>query len=319
MLRCSLALLVLIAPLTACKSGPANRTAVERPEAWSSSGTPLVRPALEAERRARLEADLASARAAYKADTQSEDAAIWPGRRLGYLGRFEDAVAAFSRGLEVHPDSYKLLRHRGHRYITLRRFDEAAADLSRAARLVEGVPDEIEPDGAPNRLNLPRSTSHSNIFYHLGLVHFLRGEFEAAERAYERCLEFSGNDDMLVATAHWLYMTRRRMGKEQEAAAILERIRPEMDIIENGAYHRLLLMYKGELGPEELLGAPGGGAVDDSTVGFGVGNWYLSIGDRAKARRVFERVVSGPSWPAFGHIAAEAELARLAADRPRPR
>ncbi len=47
-----------------------------------------------------------------------------------------------------------------------------------------------------------------------------------------------------------------------------------------------------------------------ATQGYGVGNYYYVTGDREQARRVFERVVSGAGWNAFGFIAAEAELAR---------
>ena len=47
-----------------------------------------------------------------------------------------------------------------------------------------------------------------------------------------------------------------------------------------------------------------------ATYGYGVGHWYLVNGQRARAREIFERVVSGAQWPAFGFMAAEAELAR---------
>ena len=58
---------------------------------------------------------------------------------------------------------------------------------------------------------------------------------------------------------------------------------------------------------------------DDShgaTLGYGVGNWYMLNGQENKAREIFERVTNGPYWPAFGFIAAEADLARLGESRP---
>jgi hypothetical protein len=48
-----------------------------------------------------------------------------------------------------------------------------------------------------------------------------------------------------------------------------------------------------------------------ATQGYGVGNWYYVNGDRAKAKEIFEKVVSGPQWSAFGYIAAEADLQRM--------
>jgi len=263
------------------------------------------------ERRAVLEADLAAARAEYEADPSSEDAAIWLGRRLGYLGRYEEAIGVFGRGIAEHPQSYKLLRHRGHRYITVRDFDRAIADLTRASELIKGVRDEVEPDGAPNRLNKPRSTSHSNIWYHLGLAYYLKGDYESALKAYRRCMEFSWtNDDQLVATSQWLYITLRRLGRDREAAAVLAPIRGNMDVIENGAYYRLLMMAKGQLQAEEVLGSAGETAIDDASTGYGVGAWYWVNGDRGRAREVWGRVVKGEGAAAFGYIAAEAELGR---------
>jgi hypothetical protein len=111
-----------------------------------------------------------------------------------------------------------------------------------------------------------------------------------------------------------MYMTLRRLGHHAEARALLDPITADMEIIENDAYHRRLLMYKGEVEPEELLDLR---AVDDpdqalniATQGYGVGNWYLVQGDPEQAREIFLRIVDGTSWAAFGYIAAEAELAR---------
>jgi hypothetical protein len=47
-----------------------------------------------------------------------------------------------------------------------------------------------------------------------------------------------------------------------------------------------------------------------ATQGYGVGNWYLVSGDRAKARAIFDKVVVGRAWAAFGFIAAAADLKR---------
>jgi hypothetical protein len=68
-------------------------------------------------------------------------------------------------------------------------------------------------------------------------------------------------------------------------------------------------MYRGELAADSLL-AGGADPLTVATQGYGVGNWYLYNGDRARAMQVFRRVVAGGNWGAFGYIAAEAELAR---------
>ena len=120
---------------------------------------------------------------------------------------------------------------------------------------------------------------------------------------------------MLVATSHWLYMTLRRLGRDDEAAKVLTPISKEMDVIENGSYHRLLLLYKGELAATDLLrtfGAEGG--LDDVTTAYGVGNWHLYNGRRAEAEAMFLRILSAKTqWAAFGYLNAEAEMSRVKA------
>ncbi|MFQ5790831.1 MAG: tetratricopeptide repeat protein [Acidobacteriota bacterium] len=270
---------------------------------------------LPAERRAELEANLERAKADFERDPQDPEGIIWLGRRLAYLWRYRDAIQVYSDGLALHPDSPKLYRHRGHRYITVREFDKAIADLKKAAELTKGVPDEIEPDGAPNPANQPRSTLQSNIWYHLGLAYYLKGDFENALRSYREGMKFSRvNDDMLVATSDWLYMTLRRLGRGSEAKEVLEPIRKEMDILESFAYHKRLLMYKGLLEPGSLLDLGDLTGLDLATQGYGVGNWYLYNGEEQKAREILSQVLEGPYWAAFGYIAAEADMKRLGQD-----
>jgi len=285
----------------------------QEPEARSLTGLDLHAPALAPDTRARLEADLARAQAAYDAAPEDADSIIWLGRRLAYLGRYRDAIDVFSRGVALHPDDARMYRHRGHRYITVRRLDAAISDLARAAELTRGQPDEVEPDGAPNRYNIPTSTLQSNVWYHLALAHYLKHDFESALPAWQQAVAVSTNDDMLVASTDWLYMTLRRLDRDAEAAAVLDRITPDMRILENDAYHRRLLMYKGLAAPDELLAADTDDAVQLATYGYGVANWYLYNGQEERAREIFERIVTGPNWAAFGFIAAEAELA--SADR----
>jgi tetratricopeptide (TPR) repeat protein len=280
-------------------------------EATSLFGKPLISTPPTGETKVRLEADLVKAQAEYDRNPSSADAAIWLGRRLAYLGRFNDAIAAYTRGIQQHPDEARLYRHRGHRYITIRKFDLATADLRRASQLVAGKPDEVEPDGAPNRAGIPRSTLQSNIWYHLGLAQYLSGDFNAALASYREGLKVSRvNDDMLVATSDWLYMTLRRLKRDDEARQVLEPIRDQMDILENTAYHARLLMYKGARSADSVLNLNTADDVQIATQGYGVGNWYLVNGDMRKAREIFERVVAGTAWQAFGWIAAEADLKR---------
>lgn len=289
-------------------------------EAISLRGDTLRAVPLPEDVQTRRREQLDEARQAFEANPGDPDALIWLGRRTAYLGQYREAIEIFTRGIEQHPDDARMYRHRGHRYITVRLLDRAVADLEQAAALTEGQPDEVEPDGLPNPRNIPTSTLQSNIWYHLGLAYYLKGDFESALRAYRKCVRVSANPDMQVATSYWLHMTLNRLGRHGEAAAALDPITADMDIIENQAYHRLLLLFKGELPLSAMFETSEETDVPlaNATVGYGVGSWQLFNGREEEAGEVWRRVLGGSAWAAFGYIAAEAELARSSAPTASP-
>jgi tetratricopeptide (TPR) repeat protein len=244
-------------------------------------------------------------------DPEDADALVWMGRRTAYLGQFREAIDIYSHAMTLHPEDARLYRHRGHRYITVRELDNAIADFRRAAELTAGTPDEIEPDGLPNAAGIPTSTLQFNIWYHLGLSLYLKGDFEAALDAYRSCLSVSAHPDSVVATTHWLYMTLRRLGRDAEAAVVLEGVRADAGIVESGGYLDLLLLYKGERTAEELMGGDEI-TLASTTTSYGVGVYYLLSGMPDQAFETFEQTRAGIAshWGAFGFVAAEAELAR---------
>jgi tetratricopeptide (TPR) repeat protein len=282
-------------------------------EATSLLGRPLVRPGLEAAAAAGHEGRLAAARAAFEQAPGDADAAIWLGRRTAYLGRYREAIEIFSQGSAQHPADARFLRHRGHRYLTVRELDRAIADLERAAELVAGKPDAVEPDGLPNAKGIPLSSLHSNIRYHLGLAWYLKGDFARAAAQFERDVALAANDDTRVAASYWLYLALRRQGRTAEAGKVLAPLRPDLELIENHGYLRLLMLFKGELSAEQAR-TDGGGALDagvlDATQGYGIALWHLLEGRRDEAKKLLERILEMPRWDAFGYLAAEAELAR---------
>lgn len=283
-------------------------------EATSLYGETLVVADSEGPARERQEAQLAVAEAAYRVAPSSEEAAIWLGRRTAYLGRYRQAIEIYSEALLQHPDSAQLLRHRGHRHITLRNFDAAIADFERAAELIDGHQDIVEADGQPNASNIPTSTLHTNIWYHLGLVRFLREEYALAEIAYRNCLGESKNQDMEVAARYWLYLSLSRQLKQDAADRVAARVGANWRIIENHAYHRLLLLYAGRLGVADLEKASGTG-IQNATQAYGLCNHFLIRGDRPEAIARMHRLLDGGQWQAFGYIAAEADLLRMGESR----
>lgn len=270
-------------------------------------------PEFSIKTKARLDSNLAVAQKNFD-ENPSEENYIWLGRRQAYLYQYSSAIKTFSEGIDKFPESYKLFRHRGHRYITMREFDKALADLQQAAAMMPQAL-EIEPDGQPNKINKPLSTIQFNVWYHLGLAHYLKGDFVSASKAYAECMKVSNNDDLICATTDWLYMTYQKIGMKEEAQKILDRIPADsMSIIENDSYYLRLQMYKGLIPPDDLLKVSAANEDVDlalATQGYGVGNWYLTTSDTTRAVEIFNQVVSGKHFAAFGFIASEVELQQL--------
>ena len=248
---------------------------------------------------------------AYSENPTDLENIIWHGRFLAYTGDYRAAIAIYTEGLETYPLESRLLRHRGHRYITLRELDRAIADLYKASELIQGKENMVEQDGMPNAQGIPVSTMHGNIFYHLGLAYYLDGQFEKAVETYKKCLNTSPNPDNVVSATHWIYMGLMRQGKTEEAEAALEIINTDMKIIENQSYYDLCLFYKGEKELREIYADGQEANPSNSAVRYGIGNWYLYNGMEEEAEKIFQSMVDAPDWASFGHIAAEADLARM--------
>lgn len=280
------------------------------PEAYALNGQPLMRPVLNPETDSLFTANWVQAAQEYEANPKDVDALIWLGRRTAYLWRYNDAIAIFTNGIRDFPDEPRLYRHRGHRYITIRQFDLAIEDLTKAAELMAGKPDQIEPDGLPNAANIPVSTLGFNIWYHLGLAQFLKGDWDEAVVAFKTCIDYSNNDDAIVSTYDWLFMSLRRAGRISEADDLLNDVSPHMTILESIAYHRRLLMYKGLIKPEALMNEESANALEIVTEGYGLAFWFRESGDLERSEALLQRVIDTGYWAGFGYIAAESDLNR---------
>ena len=277
-----------------------------------------VAPVLPPEVKAAYQKNLEQAEAVHLAKPNEADSIIWLGRRTAYLGSYKNAIRIFSSGAVLFKTDARFYRHRGHRYITIRCFDDAIRDLETAAKLVQGKPDEIEPDGIPNAKNIPTSTLQSNIWYHLGLAYYLKGEFAKALKAYEAAQRVSTNPDMRVATAHWHYMTLRRLGKKDEANKLVAAIPADLNLIENDDYYKLVKLYKGIASGDELLkefeSKPD--SVSRASLGYGLGNRFFYHNMRKEAMDIFRKITAGNQWASFGFIAAEVDIGRTLSSIP---
>lgn len=261
------------------------------------------------------------------------------GRLAGQLGYHEDAVRLFTEGLDKYPDEPRLLRHRGHRFITLRRFGDARSDLQRAAELTSGWADEhefygpetkddiyqvilgntealryqrvpVNPQTISETKHLYKATLLSSIYYHLALSHYLLGEFDKAVENYNETIRVATDDEIRLAASDWRYMSLRRLGRDDEAKATLSQLKTTGGAFKDSYYYKRWRMYLGELQPQDLIDPKDPNKTAIATQGYGVGNWYLYNGNRDEARRIFQLVLDYGSRDAFGYITSEVELQR---------
>jgi tetratricopeptide (TPR) repeat protein len=298
-------LMVLVMSANASENQDLLPDIPEGAQAVSLLGDPLY-PSPPSEK---LKSNLEQATKKFESDPNDADNIVWYGRRTAYTGDYREAIRIYTKGIEQFPDDARFYRHRGHRYISIREFDRAILDFEQAATLIRGKKDRIEPDGIPNARNIPLTSLHRNIWYHLGLAFYLENDLENALTIFRKGADASANDDSTVSTAHWLYMILRRLGREDDAKELLQPIHPDMDIIDNMAYHQLCLFYKGEL-PLESLTNPQFDNISNDAVAYGIGNWFLYNDDRDKAKSVYEKILKNKSWASFGYIAAEADFVR---------
>ncbi|GAB5399652.1 MAG: hypothetical protein Aureis2KO_12370 [Aureisphaera sp.] len=247
---------------------------------------------------------------AYDANSENLENIIWYGRFTAYSGNYRKAIEIYSQGLEKFPNESRLLRHRGHRYITVREFDKAISDLEKAAELIQGVENKIEEDGLPNSYNIPVSTQHGNIYYHLGLAHYLNRNLAKSAEAFKKCLATSHNPDNVVSATHWVYMIHRRLAKNQEAQGYLKIIHPEMKVLENTSYYQACLLYKGDLELDDIYPTTSENSPSNSALQYAVGNWYWYNGNIDQAKGIYRTLIANEDWAGFGFIAAETDLAK---------
>lgn len=244
--------------------------------------------------------------AAFEEDPSLENT-IWYGRFMAYTGNYRQAIAIYTEGLKRFPDNSRLLRHRGHRYITVREFKNAIKDLEKAKRLIQGKENMIEQDGMPNAQNIPVSTMHGNIYYHLGLAYYLDRQLPKALDAYKACLKTSRHADNVVSATHWIYMIQNRMSRKQAAENYLRNISTDMNVIENHTYYKACLFYKGVISEGEAIAPDENGNGPNSAMKYALGNYYIYNGQHEIAHAYFDDILAGDDWNSFGYIAAETE------------
>lgn len=204
--------------------------------------------------------------------------------------QFREAISTFTRGLKIEPRNAILYRWRGHRFLSIRDFDRALADLNQGAAIDSSV---------------------YGIWYHLGILRYLRGEFPAAAEAFRHGLPLAPDARERAGSYDWLWMSLMRAGRVEDARALLQSMPDSVPKNARNAYGQRLRLYQGRIGPGEVFTPADTDDVAVATLSYGIGNWYLLRKETKRAKEWFERSVQSGGWPAFAFMASEAELKRM--------
>jgi tetratricopeptide (TPR) repeat protein len=295
--------------LAACTTQPVQKTeAVSLPagaEAISFLGKPLYprKPDSVVVKRSDSLMNIVRSKASL-----SEDDYVEIGRLLLTQNRYRDAIANYTEGLTKYPESFKLYRHRGHRYINLRQPDEAMADLEKARDLMAGQPEAMEY-GADGR---PTATTQHQVWYHIGICHYLKGEYTACAAAFENALAATKEPNNIAGASDWLYNAYQRAGDKEKAENVLAPFTLEYPIEDkNYPYFRRLLLFKKLITPEELIDAnmdPSTMSVQDMTKLYGLANFHAYNGNPELANELYKKVIAADQWLGFACAGAELDV-----------
>ena len=221
------------------------------------------------------------------------NADLWMERGLALAGQklMREAVEAYSKAISIDPFKGIYYRHRAHRHLSCWEFQEACADFEVASRLIP---------------------ENWDVWYHLGLSHFLLGEYELAVPAYRRCMEVTKTDGQMIALCDWYWRTLMRLGRKADAEKVLENINDHMDYIESElGYYNDCLIYKGLRNPEDFIERSENYAFDGTIMAYGLSNYFRVNGDAKRADEMLNKLLSVEDtelWAYFGYLATVAEM-----------
>lgn len=234
--------------------------------------------------------ETAKAIEAVKADPANPDKYMELGLCLRRQMFFREAIEAYSIGLSYDPFKCLLYRHRGHAYVNIGLYHQAAADFETGLR--------IDP-------------KNWDCWYHLGLAYHLMGMYERALKAYETCYDLAASDEFRICTADWMCMTLMKMGRLDQMREVASRIKPDMVAGGSAGYFERVLVYNGTKTADEVFALAE--KQDDhmfATYSYGLAVYYEFVtGEKAKAKSILTRIAQrDATWGGFAEHAAADRL-----------
>ncbi len=274
--------------------------AQDKPEGTSLLGTPL---------RSEKDADgkIAAADAELAKTPDKIEAMLKAGQARDAFLQFNASIAIYTKAIQAFPNDPRPYRWRGHRQISLRKFDLAIVDLEKARSL---APSSFE------------------AAYYLGLAYYFSQRYGDAANEFARCVNMAGKPDefakslptgmvgcatlpqtpqFLVGMADWHYRALRRAGRSGEGKELLTSIKDGLQLRSNESNYRDLRYFQGKLSEKELLDVTG---ISYTNAASAVALNHLLGGKAGEGCTLLRKLTRDSNWSAFGVIAAEVEVAK---------
>ncbi|MBC7793017.1 MAG: hypothetical protein H7Z43_04875, partial [Clostridia bacterium] len=218
-------------------------------------GTSLLGVPLRSEKDA--EGKIAAADADLAKNPGKIEALLKTGQVRDAFLQYSSSIPIYTKAIAAFPNDPRPYRWRGHRHISLRKFDLAILDLEKARSL---APSSFE------------------AAYYLGLAYYFSQRYGDAANEFARCVNMVGKPDefaksllpgmvgcttlpqtpeYLVGMADWHYRALRRAGRSGEGKELLKGIRDGLQLRSNESNDRDLRYFSGKLSEKELLDTQG--------------------------------------------------------------
>lgn len=261
-----------------------------------------------------------AAKVAYEAN-MTVDSATWYARLLGYQGLPKDAIDVLTVALKKYPDTPKLLRHRAHRYFSIREFDKSIEDGLRAAKLYENKPLEREKLGP-----FPASPDVVQFYtyYHLGQAYFAKHDFDNAAKWFRRAGEIgegTGGPPDVTASLYWEYLSLARGTRYAEAKLLLKNYDVDLydlrDNPEGNNYFDGIQLFKKLRDPLDFYSERDTGKAFSNSDGiksstsYSLAQYYILRAEYDLAKPHLRKAMEISTWSFFARIQAESDWVLL--------
>ncbi|MDQ3143067.1 MAG: hypothetical protein M3Q56_12560 [Bacteroidota bacterium] len=239
------------------------------------------------------------------------------GRKFLQLGKIENAIDIFSKGIAKFDKNPDLYIARGEAHIKARMFNSATDDLWKGGQNIQGQ--DIGSGLLKNRGEdsiINSSLSYKNYLF-LGQAFQCKGDFANADKMFEICADFSTNSDLYMRSYYWQYQCFARSGRTKEAEELIKGIDPKSHIFPvTKPYLESLLFLRGDLSEAQLVDISKMPKTSEEAKSWLVRAYAVALKaqlkkDQDKTVSVFKNIFQSGYWDQMPYIMAEADYARL--------